>query len=85
MEHRFDLAARNRGTLTGVEKVVSFDPDEVILLLEDSTLTIKGREMHVTRLDVEKGELEFEGNIEEFRYSQKKSVTAAGIVGRLFK
>lgn len=85
MEQRFSLTGRSHGILSGVEKVVSFDPDEVILLVEDASLIIKGHEMHVTRLDVDKGELEFEGKVDEFRYSQKKSVTAAGIVGRLFK
>lgn len=85
MEHRFNLMNRNQGNLTGVEKVVSFDPDEVILLVEDASLVIKGQDMHVTSLDVEKGELAFDGRVDEFRYSQKKSVTAAGIVGRLFK
>jgi sporulation protein YabP len=64
---------------------VSFDTDQVVLLTEGDTLVIKGQDMHVTRLDVEKGELEFAGTVDGFQYTQKKSAKAAGVLGRLFQ
>jgi sporulation protein YabP len=85
MEHRFSLTNRNQGAVSGVEKLVSFDTDQVVLLTEGDTLVIKGQDMHVTRLDVEKGELEFAGTVDGFQYTQKKSVKAAGVLGRLFQ
>ncbi len=83
--HKLILNNRMAGSLTGIKKVISFDTDEVILLTEQGNLMIKGKELHVTRLDVEKGELEFEGLVDSFFYARTKSQSASGIVGRLFK
>ena len=62
--HKVNLWNRNKGTITGVKDVVSFDVAEIILETELGMLSIKGNDLHVKRLTVEKGEVEIDGNID---------------------
>ena len=85
--HKLILSNRRTGTITGVEDVISFDITEVLLETEQGMLMIKGADLHVNRLTLEKGEIDIEGRIDSLAYSevtsfQKKS---ASLIGRLFK
>ena len=68
-------------------QVGSFDTDEVVLVTEAGVLTVKGKDLHVIRLEVDKGELEMAGTIDSMVYSENHNVkkTAPGILGRMFK
>lgn len=72
--------------ISGVKEVISFDPNEIILDTEQGVLAIQGEDLHVTRLTVEKGEVELDGIVNSFMYSdtgfgnEKKT----GIIRRLF-
>ena len=48
---------------------------------------IKGNDLHVTRLTLEKGEIDLEGRIDSLAYSDVGSVKKQGesFLGRLFK
>ena len=48
---------------------LTFDSQEVILDTEDGRLTIRGSELHVNRLTVEKGEVDLEGQVDSLIYS----------------
>jgi sporulation protein YabP len=49
-------------------------------------LSIKGEDLHVKRLTVEKGEVEIDGNIDGFQYTdQKEKGDGSGLLGRLFR
>ena len=50
--------------ITGVEDVISFDTKEVLLETTMGILTIKGEDLKVNRLSIEKGELEIEGTVD---------------------
>lgn len=83
------MLVQNRGTanITGVKDVVSFDVNEVLLETELGMLTIRGKELHVSRLTVEKGEIDIDGRIDSFSYSDNTpaSKSAQSFVSRLFK
>ena len=85
--HRLHITNRNRGSLDGIKDVIAFAPEEVKLSTEQGRLTICGAELHVISLDVEKGELEFEGRIDSMVYSEEKTPgqVASKIFGRMFK
>ena len=85
--HKVNLWNRNKGTITGVKDVVSFDVAEIILETELGMLSIKGNDLHVKRLTVEKGEVEIDGNIDGFQYTdhKEKYVSGDGLLSRLFK
>ncbi|MDD6327730.1 MAG: YabP/YqfC family sporulation protein [Eubacteriales bacterium] len=84
--HHFYLDERKKGSLSGIQKVESFDEELVVLVTAQGKLVLKGKDMHVTRLDVQKGELEFDGRVDSASYSELRSVKkgAAGVVKRIF-
>lgn len=85
--HKLILSNRRTGTITGVSDVISFDISEVLLETEQGMLMIKGADLHVNRLTLEKGEIDIEGRIDSFAYSEVTSYQKQGesLIGRLFK
>lgn len=85
--HKVNIWNRGKGTITGVRDVVSFDVEEIILETELGLLSIKGNDLHVKRLTVEKGEVEIDGTIDGLQYTEQKEKGAAGesLLGRLFR
>ena len=73
--HKLLLSNRRTGTISGVTDVISFDIAEILLETEQGMLMVKGTDLHVNRLSVEKGEVDLSGNIDSIAYS---SVNQAG-------
>lgn len=85
--HKVLLVNRRNGTFSGVVDVLSFDVAEILLETELGMLLIKGHDLHVNRLSLEKGEVDIEGKIDSFLYSEVKSAgkQTESFLGRLFK
>ena len=58
MAHKIVLNNRNQGNLTGILDVISFDENTIVLDTDMGLLTIKGKDLHVNRLSLEKGEID---------------------------
>ena len=58
--HKVLLANRKSGAFSGVVDVLSFDVAEILLETELGMLLIKGHDLHVNRLTLEKGEIDIE-------------------------
>lgn len=84
--HKVSLFNRNNGIISGVKEVISFDPNEIILDTEQGMLMIQGEELHVTKLTVEKGEVELEGLVYSMVYSDDGGMRGekGGLFRRLF-
>lgn len=85
--HKLILSNRRTGTITGVSDVISFDISEVLLETEQGMLMIRGADLHVNRLTLEKGEIDIEGRIDSLAYSEVTSYQkqSESLIGRLFK
>jgi len=83
--HKLQISERKQGLITGVKDVISFDPDLVLLDTSMGILTIKGKDLHVKRLTLERGEVDVEGEFDSFTYTQSKSEKRAAFASRLFK
>lgn len=85
--HKISFENRGNGFITGVKDVLSFDASEIVLETELGILMLKGLDLHVTRLMVEKGEVEIDGQIDSLMYSEMNvgRKRTEGIIGRLFK
>ena len=68
--HKIILTNRKGGNFTGVLDVISFDISEILLETEQGMLNVKGKDLHVNRLNLEKGEVDIEGVIDALSYSQ---------------
>ena len=67
--HKVSMTNRRNCTINGVSDVLSFDIHEILLETEQGMLMIKGDELHVSRLTLEKGEVDIDGRIDSFTYS----------------
>ena len=85
--HKVLLVNRKTGAFSGVVDVLSFDVSEILLETELGMLLIKGQDLHVNRLSLEKGEIDVDGTIDSLTYSDVKSMgkQAGNFFGRLFK
>lgn len=86
-QHKFLVQGRKSAELTGVKEVVSFDAKEVILNTTMGALIIRGNDLFVKRLTVEKGEVDLEGQVDSFVYADKPGKAAGGdsVLKRLFR
>ena len=85
--HKLMLTGRKTCALSGVNDVLSFDVNEILLETEQGMLMIRGSELHVSRLSLDKGEVDIDGRIDSFTYSETAGYGAKGesILARLFK
>ena len=83
------LVENNRKTsmVTGVLDVLSFDLNEILLETEQGMLMVKGTDLHVNRLSVEKGEVDLSGNIDSIAYSNVNQAARSNenFFAKLFK
>lgn len=88
MAHKLALADRRTGSISGVQDVLSFDMNEIALATSQGMMTIKGSDLHVNRLNLEKQEVDLEGKIDSIIYTEGGAYGAkAGesLLKRLFK
>lgn len=85
--HKLMLTGRRACALTGVNDVLSFDVNEILLETEQGMLMIRGNELHVSRLSLDKGEVDIDGRIDSFTYSETTGYGTKGesLLARLFK
>ena len=85
--HKLQLTDRREGNITGVKDVQSFDEKEISLVTEEGILLVKGEELHVTRLDLEKQEVDIGGKVDSLIYSQgtTKAKGGEGVLKRWFQ
>ena len=86
--HKLQMTDRETGSISRVKDVVAFDDGEISLITNAGMLTIKGSELHVTRLDLDKQEVDIAGQVDSLVYSQGtvlKSKGGDGMLKRLFK
>lgn len=85
--HKLALTNRSALTVNGVLDVISFDLNEVLLETEAGMLMVKGQDLHVNRLTLEKGEVDISGTVDSMQYSDVSSYgqKAESFFGRLFQ
>lgn len=85
--HKIVVIGRKSGTISGVSDVLSFDENEIILDTEMGLLTIRGKELHISRLSLELGETDLDGKVDSMVYSERghKKKQEGSLVRRLFR
>lgn len=83
--HKLYITGRNTGSVTGVKDVISFDLEEIVLETVLGILNIKGKNLHVKAISLERGQVDMEGDINSLVYSDTKNMKKQSFVGRLFK
>ena len=85
--HKVTLTNRKTCSINGVNDVLTFDIHEILLETEQGMLMIKGEDLHVNRLTLDKGEVDVDGKIDSFTYSDVagSSHKNESLLSRLFR
>ena len=78
--HTVKMDNRKRMSLDGVRDVISFDDGEVVLVTENGEMTVEGRELHISVLDLTGGSVMLDGIIDAVYYideNEEKSKRAS--------
>ncbi len=68
--HCLRLEGRSKLSITGVEDVSGFDESMVLLRTGLGELCIRGQQLHVGKIDLDQGQLELQGHIQELSYDE---------------
>lgn len=85
-EHDMVMHGRRTLEITGVKQVESFDNEEFLLETVMGFLSIKGQNLQMKNLDVDKGIVSIKGKIFEIVYlDEHHTEKAKGFFSKLFK
>lgn len=82
--HTLTSADRRSLSLTGVTDVDSFDDAAIVAYTDIGGLTVRGEDLHITRLSLDSGEVELEGLIHSLTYSDVGG-RRKGLFGKLLR
>lgn len=71
--------------MTGVTDVISFDENVVVLQTEQGLLTVKGRDLHIGRLELSQGEVKLRGNVDSIVWSGSNPAKKGSLMKRMFR
>lgn len=85
--HKIMLTNRRTCTINGVNDVLSFDIHEILLETDQGMLMLKGDDLHVNRLMLDKGEVDIDGKIDSLTYSEGAGYSnkSESLLSKLFK
>ena len=78
--HKVTMTNRKNCIINGVSDVLSLETEQGMLM-------VKGDDLHVSRLTLEKGEVDIDGRIDSFTYSDAANAGHKGesLIARLFR
>lgn len=83
LPHGLSLQDRKKMAVSGVNEVINFDENQVMISTTMGTLVIRGSSLHVDQLSLDSGELRLTGRIDLVEYDD--NVTSGGFLRRLFQ
>ena len=83
--HALSLDQRKRAIVSGVETVDSFNEQRIALLTSAGAMTICGEGLHVSRLNLDEGQLVIEGQIIALQYDERARGAKGGAMKRLLR
>ena len=84
-QHRVSMENRRALEITGVTDIDSFDEQTVAVFTDVGELVVRGSSLHISRIDVETGEVNLEGGrIDGVTYTDQRP-NRGGLLSRLFR
>lgn len=83
--HDVFLSSREKLSINGVKEILNFDDQTVNLRTTCGELTVEGVKLHVSVLNIEKGEVEMEGKINSIFYYDVSYDDKKTLLSKIFK
>lgn len=86
-KHTLSLVDRERLTLSGVKEVFSFDETLIELETSKGYLNIRGKDLHIIKMNIDEGDIIIEGNVSDMSYydNQGAGKKKGTMISKLFK
>lgn len=86
-KHEVILSNRNKLAITGINKIDSLNNEEFVIDTVLGNLRVKGSDLTMQQLDIEKGQIWIEGKIDLIEYMDKteKKNEKEGFFKKIFK
>ena len=82
-KHTITAESRKKANLTGVTDVLSFDEECIVADTLDGAIVIRGKNLHISTLELEKGRLVLDGELAGISYEESPAKTS--VFARIFK
>ncbi|MDL2258625.1 sporulation protein YabP [Eubacteriales bacterium OttesenSCG-928-K08] len=82
--HTITIDNRSRINITGVSDMESFHEQEIILLTETGNLRIEGEGLHLSKLNLDDGQVVIEGELYALEY-EPPTPERVGLFSRMFR
>ena len=83
-DHLVTVRNRKRMDMTSVKEIERFDQEEFYIRTSQGYLLIRGEELRIVHLDVDKGLLTLEGNVKMLQYDDEDNGSTKGFLHKLF-
>lgn len=83
-DHLVTLRNRKRMDMTSVKSIDRFDQEEFFIKTSQGHLLIRGEELRIVHLDVDKGLLTLEGEIKMMQYDDEENGLSKSFLHKLF-
>lgn len=84
-EHEVRLLSREKMNISGIREILNFDDSSVNLKTVCGDMCIEGAELHITVLNIEKGEIEMNGKISSVYYYDAPENDKRSLISRIFR
>ena len=82
--HTIHIENRELVSITGVKDVGSFNENEVVLMTDGGGLTVEGTDLHITKLNLDDGQIIIEGQLAALEYDDMP-VQKSSLFSRMFR
>lgn len=82
-KHSLTLVAREKLEISGVSDVKGFNEETISVITDRGNLIVKGENLHISRLSLEKGEVSLDGKVNSLQYMG--DAPQKGVFARIFK
>lgn len=83
--HTVHIDNRSRTSITGVSDVESFNEQEIILETEAGGLRVEGEGLHLSKLNLDDGQVVIEGEVISMEYEPATPERRPGLFSRMFR
>ena len=83
--HKLTLENREKLSITGIGRVYNANEKTISIEINGTNLVIDGNNMQVSKLDVQSGNMEVLGIINEIKYTNSGIKNAKNFMSRIFK
>ncbi len=73
MHHQLYLEERNKLKITGVTDIGIFNDESISVSTVQGDIIVRGENLHITKIDVDSGELLAEGNFYDVSYLEQQN------------